>query len=296
MFNIMEYLRKFLNRAEYEAATINRPGVSLICDTRTVKYDRYPKGFVDLGLPSGNYWAKCNIGAENETDPGWYVAWGELAQKEGWMEDKETHPYNNEDYRFFPEGEEEEDYEYTKYNSIDGKLVLDPEDDIATVTLGDGGYRIPTLEDYFELCEWCRPEYVGNYKNTGVNGMRFFRNNTIAPAFKNVTLYSNIFDMERQMYEIDDEVWTELSLMSREEINAVLFNAFGEDIDVVDCMFLDIEGQHLATLGVDYGFTEKEINRDINIFVPFGKFEILTSYEVNDLLDKILEGSYIINE
>ena len=33
--------------------------------------------YVDLGLPSGLKWAKCNIGAEKETDAGLYFAWGE---------------------------------------------------------------------------------------------------------------------------------------------------------------------------------------------------------------------------
>ena len=31
--------------------------------------------YVDLGLPSGRLWAKCNIGAINETDYGLYFAW-----------------------------------------------------------------------------------------------------------------------------------------------------------------------------------------------------------------------------
>ena len=32
--------------------------------------------YVDLGLPSGLKWAKCNIGAEKETDFGDYFMWG----------------------------------------------------------------------------------------------------------------------------------------------------------------------------------------------------------------------------
>lgn len=32
--------------------------------------------YVDLGLPSGNLWATCNIGAENPEDAGLYFAWG----------------------------------------------------------------------------------------------------------------------------------------------------------------------------------------------------------------------------
>ena len=32
--------------------------------------------YVDLGLPSGLKWAKCNVGAESETDYGDYFMWG----------------------------------------------------------------------------------------------------------------------------------------------------------------------------------------------------------------------------
>ena len=32
--------------------------------------------YVDLGLPSGLKWAKCNVGATSETDYGDYFQWG----------------------------------------------------------------------------------------------------------------------------------------------------------------------------------------------------------------------------
>ena len=31
--------------------------------------------YVDLGLPSGNLWAKCNVGASKPEDVGDYFAW-----------------------------------------------------------------------------------------------------------------------------------------------------------------------------------------------------------------------------
>lgn len=31
--------------------------------------------FVDLGLPSGTLWAKCNIGVDEEYEYGGYFAW-----------------------------------------------------------------------------------------------------------------------------------------------------------------------------------------------------------------------------
>jgi len=33
--------------------------------------------YVDLGLPSGTLWAKYNVGAKIDTDPGLYFAWGD---------------------------------------------------------------------------------------------------------------------------------------------------------------------------------------------------------------------------
>ena len=37
--------------------------------------------YVDLGLPSGTLWAKCNVGASNEYEVGDYFAWGEVETK-----------------------------------------------------------------------------------------------------------------------------------------------------------------------------------------------------------------------
>ncbi len=37
--------------------------------------------FVDLGLPSGLKWAKCNVGAKKETDYGYYFQWGDIVDK-----------------------------------------------------------------------------------------------------------------------------------------------------------------------------------------------------------------------
>ena len=37
--------------------------------------------YVDLGLPSGLKWAKCNLGASKPSDYGDYYAWGETAPK-----------------------------------------------------------------------------------------------------------------------------------------------------------------------------------------------------------------------
>ena len=51
--------------------------------------------YVDLGLPSGLKWAKCNVGAKKESDYGIMFAWGQtdnaVATK---FVDSENYPYN----------------------------------------------------------------------------------------------------------------------------------------------------------------------------------------------------------
>lgn len=102
--------------------------------------------FIDLGLPSGILWAETNIGAETEADEGNFFAWGEtdMTQKAsfGW-----------DSYKFGTSASD-----LTKYNSTDGKTVLDQEDDAAYVNWGSS-CRMPTMEEFEELrnpdnCTW----------------------------------------------------------------------------------------------------------------------------------------------
>ena len=50
--------------------------VKIIEDDDFINYTD-PIEFVDLGLPSGTLWMKCNIGAEKETDYGLFFQWGD---------------------------------------------------------------------------------------------------------------------------------------------------------------------------------------------------------------------------
>ena len=100
--------------------------------------------FVDLLLPSGILWAETNIGAKTEADAGEYFAWGETESKS---------VYSWETYKYYTSY-----YIITKYNSTDGKTVLDKEDDAAYVNWG-AFCRMPTEEDITELintanCTW----------------------------------------------------------------------------------------------------------------------------------------------
>ena len=95
--------------------------------------------YVDLGLPSGNLWATCNLGASAPEAYGDYYAWGEVEPKQ---------EYTNSNHKWYKEGAPS--LGFTKYNNEDGKLSLEDEDDAVIQKLGNG-WRTPTLADFREL-------------------------------------------------------------------------------------------------------------------------------------------------
>ena len=101
---------------------------------------------VDLGLPSGTLWCKCNLGAKTETEYGDYYAWGELNTKDEYT------------------------YDNYMYNKRPNRLPHDR--DVATQKLGID-YCIPTKKQWEELLKYTDNKLVKNYKGTGVNGTLF---------------------------------------------------------------------------------------------------------------------------
>ena len=95
--------------------------------------------YVDLGLPSGIKWAKCDIGETSPDKCGGNYAWGETWRK--W----------NMDYYYFTDIVEGQ---YTKYDSRDKRYFLEKEDDIAYLRLGEG-WRYPTWNEMQELIDNC---------------------------------------------------------------------------------------------------------------------------------------------
>ena len=83
--------------------------------------------YVDLGLPSGNLWAKCNLGASSPEAYGDYYAWGEVEPKQ---------EYTKSNHKWYKEGAPSQGF--TKYNNEDGKLTLEDEDDAVIQKLGNG--------------------------------------------------------------------------------------------------------------------------------------------------------------
>ena len=124
--------------------------------------------YVDLGLPSGLKWAKCNIGATSETDYGSYFQWGDI-------EDKSNSDYNWATYKHC-NGSDTTMTKYctnSSYGTVDNKTTLEPEDDTARANMG-GDWRMPTATEYKTLYNetlwvWCPGGNVG-IKKTDESG------------------------------------------------------------------------------------------------------------------------------
>ena len=113
----------------------------------------YSTEYVDLGLPSGTLWAKCNLGAGSPEMIGEYYAWGELNQI-----------LNSYKGRLDDGGDG-----YIKYTKSDGLTRLEPEDDAATYKLGSN-WHIPGKDDLDELLDNCQ---VCVATLNGVKGIAF---------------------------------------------------------------------------------------------------------------------------
>ena len=138
--------------------------------------------YVDMGLPSRTMWATYNVGAELPSEYGEHFAWGETSPKE---------TYSTETYKFF-DGYSDAAVsrtQYTKYvydrrfGKIDGKLILDKEDDAASVNWGEK-WCMPTEEQYIELEKYCLywrkdievdgKKIIGYVVESQINGNRIY--------------------------------------------------------------------------------------------------------------------------
>ena len=95
--------------------------------------------YVDLGLPSGIKWAKCDLGETSPEKSGDRYCWGETWTK------------TTIDYYYFTDIVEGQ---YTKYDSRDKRFFLEKEDDAAYLRLGEG-WRTPTWNEMQELIDNC---------------------------------------------------------------------------------------------------------------------------------------------
>lgn len=123
---------------------------------------------VDLGLSVN--WSSCNLGADAETDPGMYFAWGEMNPKT---------VYNNNNFKH-----------------IDGyskRTPLKDEHDVVTVNLGKD-WQIPSVNNWEELKQKCKWTWTDNHLNSGVPGYV-----VIGPSKKSIFLPAVGYKMESSL-------------------------------------------------------------------------------------------------
>ena len=172
----MKYITLFEQQTAFDNAksTLDKPNMSLVTETGNVYSLSVGGGvtyeYVDLGLSVK--WAKCNVGAEKETDAGLYFAWGETTGYTASQvrTDKE---FSWSDYKYDNGGSD-----LTKYNQSDSKTVLESTDDAATQIMG-GDWRMPTEAELRELLgnttkEWTQVNGVNGFKFIGSNGNYIF--------------------------------------------------------------------------------------------------------------------------
>ena len=123
--------------------------------------------FVDLGLSVK--WATCNVGADSSWERGRHFAWGMPTPLDDYM-------WEWTDYKFC-KGSDSTFTKYctkSRYGEVDGKTILEPEDDPATVLWGNK-WRTPTSTEIKELvdkCEWTNER--NGYTIKGPNGNSIF--------------------------------------------------------------------------------------------------------------------------
>lgn len=156
-----------------------------------------PTTAVDIGLSA--YWAECNIGASKPEEFGDYYAWGEIVTKAVFTYDT---------YKWYLDGAYVIKYcpaEKTDYwggeGDPDNLLVLEKEDDVASVLLG-GDWHIPTYEEVAELINTQKDQTNYNWTWVDVNGQYGWRvlynkngNSIFLPAagFGGNDMYKNVF-------------------------------------------------------------------------------------------------------
>lgn len=159
-----EYIKLFNNHNEYTAFTQTedfvKPNVSHCITENEMHYNPINANghaYVNLGLPSGTLWATMNIGANSETDYGFYFQWGDI---NGYTAEQVTGSPQEKAFSWA-------DYKYAngRYNKLtkycnkatygndgftDNLTTLELSDDAARANWG-GDWEIPSKEQIREL-------------------------------------------------------------------------------------------------------------------------------------------------
>ena len=149
--NFLKKIRIFVYNLEYS------------CRKKQLRSD---DEWVDLGLPSGILWAKCNIGASKPEESGDYFAWGETKPKG--VYDWSTYLYCDGDSNSLK-----------KYGPVFGRFpgpldsMLNEVDDVSA-QVSEGFACIPSVVDWQELISCTAPELT---TLNGTKGVRYTASN-----------------------------------------------------------------------------------------------------------------------
>lgn len=166
--------------------------------------------YVDLGLPSGNLWAKCNLGASTPEAYGDYYAWGETKPKQMY-----TYP----NHKWYKEGAPS--LGFTKYNNEDGKLTLEDEDDAVIQNLGNG-WRTPTLADFRELTN----QKYTKIEKTTLNGVAGYQITSKKNKKSIFIPFAGFKNDEPQTREISSSEEVAICMTNQRRIDYQVFNCW----------------------------------------------------------------------
>lgn len=125
--------------------------------------------YVEIG---GVKWATMNVGATSVTDKGLYFQWGDIsgytASQVGSGSGQKY--FGWADYKYGNGTSSPGATGMTKYNSTDGKTVLEASGDAVTAAWG-GSWRMPTKDEYVALGNAVTSAWTANYQGSGVAGI-----------------------------------------------------------------------------------------------------------------------------
>lgn len=181
-----------------------------------------PHDYVDLDLPSGTLWATCNVGADSPEEYGDYFQWGGVTPvtstsiNVSWV----TCPGNggNENYN-------ESAFNTWKTENLTG-YVLKPTVDAACANWG-GDWRIPTSDDFKELCENTNNQWI---EENGVKGWKF--TSTINSG-KHIFLPACGSRYDTQIYDKDSNGLYWSSSLNSSKPEEAYYLSFGSSTDIL---------------------------------------------------------------
>ena len=141
--------------------------INASCTVTVEAIDISAPEIVDMGLSVK--WATCNLGASKPEEGGVCCAWGGL---EYGVERDGVLSYSSDSGKWIGSGGDNDLLGYcydSSWGIVDNRGVLLPEDDVATVNLGDK-WRMPTKKEWQELINNTSKSFKSDYNGTGITG------------------------------------------------------------------------------------------------------------------------------